>query len=337
MKNYKQAPKIIMATMLIALGALTTSVVAVDDVKTLTVVAGNGEAGFVDGKNARLFKPIRLAPFGPGKIVIADISNNAIRVVSTDGTVVTLAGGPDKKGVKDGIASEAMFDGPHGVAVSKDGVIAVAGASSHAVRLMTPFKRADGTTDYQVTTIAGVAGKMGMRNGAGAQALFNSPHGLVWDNGGGLLVVDIGNASIRRIKDGIVTTALEAGTENMAMPIDIGTSPDGSFLIADAGNQTVLRWQLGEDKIETVAMDGELNMPHGVSGDDDGVVYVAALSGHQIAKLSNGHMEIVAGTGVAGIAPNMLNKPAAVLVHDGLLWIADLDNHRISTFPLKQD
>lgn len=337
MKNYKLALKIIVATMLFAFSALTTSVVAMDDVKSLTVVAGNGEAGFIDGKNARLNKPIRLAPFGPGKILIADISNNAIRVVSKDGSVATLAGGPDKKGVKDGLASDAMFDGPHGVAVSKDGVIAVAGASSHAVRLMIPFKNADGLTDYKVSTIAGVAGETGMRNGAGEQALFNSPHGLVWDNDGGLLVVDIGNGSIRRIKDGIVTTALGAGTENMAMPIDIGTSPDGSFLIADAGNQTILRWRLGDEEAKPVAMDGELNMPHGVSGDDGGVVYVAALSGHQIAKLSNGHLEIVAGTGEAGFASNMLNKPAAVLVHDGLLWIADLDNHRISTFPLTQD
>ena len=326
-----------MTVMWFGLLTLTASAVAHDDVKTLTVVAGNGDAGFVDGTDARLNKPIRLAPFGRGKILVADISNNAIRIVGKDGSVVTLAGGPDKKGVKNGTASEAMFDGPHGVAVSKAGLIAVAGANSHAVRLMTPFKNAEGKMDYHVTTIAGVAGESGMRDGAVDQALFNSPHGIVWDNDGGLLVVDIGNGGIRRIKDGVVTTVLEAGTENMAMPIDIGTSPDGSFLIADAGNQTILRWHLGEKDVETVAMDGALNMPHGVSGDDGGAVYVAALSGHQIAKLSNGHLEIVAGTGAAGKASNMLNKPAAVLVHDGLLWIADLDNHRISTFPLDAD
>ena len=64
----------------------------------LRVIAGNGEAGFVDGSDARFNKPIRLAPFGPGKIVIADIYNHAIRSVSLDGEVLTLAGGPDKNG-----------------------------------------------------------------------------------------------------------------------------------------------------------------------------------------------------------------------------------------------
>ena len=32
---------------------------------------------------------------------------------------------------------------------------------------------------------------------------------------------------------------------------------------------------------------------------------------------------------VAGTGPDQLNRPAAVLVHDGSVWVADLDNHRI--------
>ena len=32
---------------------------------------------------------------------------------------------------------------------------------------------------------------------------------------------------------------------------------------------------------------------------------------------------------------DLLYKPAAVLVHDGHLWIADLGNHRISVVPIK--
>ena len=44
----------------------------------IRVIAGNGEAGFADGTtDARFNKPIRLAPFGPGKILIADINNHA--------------------------------------------------------------------------------------------------------------------------------------------------------------------------------------------------------------------------------------------------------------------
>jgi len=136
----------------------------------LKIIAGDGVAGFIDGKDARFNKPIRLTPFGPGKILVADIGNHAVRIVSKDGTVTTLAGGPDKQGHKDGPAKDAMFNAPHGVALSPEGIIAVAGASSHVVRLITPTEHG-----YIVSTYAGVAGETGMRDGPAKQALFNSP------------------------------------------------------------------------------------------------------------------------------------------------------------------
>jgi len=311
---------------MIALVSLSACAPTFDDLK---IVAGNGEAGFVDGKDARLNKPIRMAPFGPGKILVADISNHAIRIVSKDGEVTTIAGSPDKVGHKDGPASEAMFNGPHGVAVSKEGDIAVAGASSHAVRLMSPT----GNGDYVVSTLAGIPGENGMQDGPADKALFNSPHGLVYDNDGGLLVVDIGNGSIRRIKDGMVTTVLPAGTDGMAMPIDIGHANDGTFLIADAGNNKALSWDGGKT-VAAVATDRELKTPHGVWGGPDGSVYVAEMGTHNIVRLKDGKATIVAGTSKEGADNSSLNKPAAVLVHDGLLWIADLNNHRVMTVSL---
>jgi len=159
------------------------------------------------------------------------------------------------------------------------------------------------------------------------------PHGLVWEDDGGLLVVDIGNASIRRIKDGMVTTVLTSEVPEMAMPIDIAPAAKGAFLIADAGNNTVLRWH-PDGKIEIVAADSALKVPHGVAEGSDGAVYVAEIGSHQIARIQNGRKMSVAGTGTAGNAPDQLDKPAAVLVHDGMLWIADLNNHRISVITL---
>lgn len=294
------------------------------------VIAGNGEAGFVDGSDARFNKPIRLAPFGPGKILVADINNHAIRSVTLEGEVVTIAGGPDKKGHQDGPAAEARFESPHGVAVSADGRIAVAGAASHSIRLIT---YSDGS--YQVSTLAGVPGESGNRDGPAHQALFNSPHAVVWDDEGGLLIVDIGNASIRRLADGEVTTVATAATANLAMPIDMMPAGDGTYLIADAGLLKVLRWSPGEQG-EVVSPATELAMPHGVAGDDQGNVYVAEMRAHRIMQLHDGETsKPVAGTGVEGLGPKQLNKPAAVLVHDGYLWIADLNNHRISVVALE--
>ncbi len=292
------------------------------------VIAGNGEMGFVDGAGdeARFNKPIRLAPFGPGKIVIADINNHAIRTVALDGEVKTIAGGPGKQGHHDGPASEAGFDSPHGVAVAEDGRIVVAGAASHTIRLLTP-----GEDGYQVTTLAGVPGQSGDRNGPAEQALFNSPHGVIWEADGGVLVVDIGNASIKRIRDGVVTTLASAADTEMVMPIDMMPAADGSYLIADAGIQKAIRWSPGAAG-EVLAPDTELAMPHGIDDDAEGNVYVAEIRGHRVAKL--GAAEPFAGTGIAGLDANQLNKPAAVLVHDGYLWIADLGNHRITAVRL---
>jgi len=299
----------------------------------VTVIAGDGEAGFRDGADARFNKPIRLAAFGDGQILVADINNDAIRIVSRDGVVTTIAGGPDMGGHRDGPAGEAMFDGPHGVAVSADGVIAVAEAGGHVVRLITPVNEPGEPARYEVSTAAGTHGKEGMQDGPAAQALFNSPHAVAWDEDGGLLVVDIGNARVRRIKDGVVTTVL--GPDGMEMPMDMSVTADDEILLADAGSNTILRGR-ADGQIRTVEMTGTLKVPHGVTSDSYRNVYVAEIRGHQVVKIApNGDTTIMVGSGVAGSGPDELNRPAAVLVHDGLLWIADLDNHRITALPIE--
>ncbi len=299
---------------------------------SLTIIAGNGQAGFRDGADSQFNKPIRLAPFGDGKIVVADFNNNAIRVVDRNGVVSTIAGGAGKTGHRDGAAEEAMFNGPHGVAVSAQGVIAVADISNHLVRLITPIRLPGEMVRYEVSTAAGVHDNRGMQDGAADQALFNSPSAVAWDKEGGLLVVDIGNARIRRIKDDIVTTIL--GPEGIGVPIDISLTTDQEMLLANTGNNTVVR-QRSDGQLETVKMSGTLDVPHGVSADVARNVYVAEISGHRVVKiLPNGDMTIVAGTGIAGGGSDELNRPAAVLAHDGLIWIADLENHRISVLSI---
>jgi streptogramin lyase len=297
----------------------------------LRVVAGNGELGFADGvgSEARFNKPIRLAPFGKGRVVVADINNHSIRTLTIDGKVTTIAGAPDRQGHKDGSASEAGFDNPHGVTVTDDGKIIVAGAASHTIRLLTPV-----VEGFEVTTLAGVPGQSGYKDGPAAEALFNSPHGITLEADGAVLVVDIGNAAIRRIKDGEVTTVAIAANTAMAMPIDLMPAVNGSYLIADAGIQKGIRWSPGE-KGTVLAPEAVMAMPHGIDDDSDGNVYVAEIRGHKVTRVgTDGKTGVFAGTGEAGLGADQLNKPAAVLVHDGYLWIADLGNHRISVAPL---
>jgi DNA-binding beta-propeller fold protein YncE len=301
---------------------------------TLRVIAGDGSTGFIDGTDARFHKPIRLAPFGEDAVVLADIYNHAIRVVHVDGRVETLAGGPDRKGHRDGPAEEARFASPHGVAVSSAGVIAVAEAENHTIRLLTPSVGENGTRRYTVSTLAGRPGESGMHDGPVGGALFNSPHAVQWTAEGGLLVVDIGNASLRLILDGEVRT-LAGSDAGFIYPMDIALEPSGGVVIADAGSHQLWRWSPGGE-VTALQLDAPLSTPHGVSVAPDGTIYVADMRSHRILAVdAGGHVTPLCGTGEAGAAPDQLSRPAAVLAHGGRIWIADLDNHQIKVWTLR--
>ncbi len=228
----------------------------------MRIVAGDGQAGFADGRPGRFNKPIRLAPWTVSDepaILVADIYNHAIRIVSAGGEVRTLAGRPDAKGHRDGPAAEARFASPHGVAVSPQGRIAVAEAEGHTVRLIVP--EAPGSGSYRVSTLAGAPGEEGFADGLAAEARFSSPHAVVWLDEERLLVADIGNARLRLIAGDEVRTV--AGTDERGQadggpgvasfkyPMDLALAADGSVLVADAGNHRVRRRGTGR-RVRTV-------------------------------------------------------------------------------------
>lgn len=312
---------------------------------TLTVLAGNGEAGFEDGVGAqvRMHKPIRLAPLGADSIVFADIKNHAIRTLNLEGQVQTLVGGTELQGHRDGPAEQAMLNSPHGVAVRGDGVIAVAEAGGNTVRLLTPVA---GSTplNYEVSTIAGVPGESGWRDGPAEQALFSAPHGIAWGHRGELYVADIGNARLRMIENGLVTTLVgsttlghadgPAGIGTLNFPMDLAVDTQGDVWIADAGSKRIRRWRDGVG-LDSPLGERTFSMPHGLAV-VGGVVVVADMHTHELLEIDiqGGALRTLIGTGEAGLSLTQMNKPAAVIAHAEQLWIADLDNHRIVTLPL---
>ncbi len=315
--------------------AAALAVAGTDAPHRMTIVAGGGVAGFADGigPEARFNKPIRLAPFGPDAVLVADIFNHAIRSVSKDGLVRTISGAPDRKGHEDGAAASARFASPHGVGTAPDGRIAVAEAEGHTLRLLTPAPGAEG--GYQVSTLAGTPGKSGSADGPALQALFNSPHAALWGADGSLYAPDIGNATIRRLRNGAVETVAGSGGDKMVYPMDIAWMRDGRMVIADAGSNLLRTWRPGEP-LGTLAVRGALATPHGVAAGPDATIYVADMKSQRVLAIdAAGTVTTVAGVeGQAGSDAMHLNRPAAVLVHAGWLWIADLDNHRICAMPL---
>ena len=136
---------------------------------TVQLTAGSlsGVSGFVDGVGqAALFNfPIGITVGPTGEIYVADSSNNAIRVVLSDGSVTTFAG-QVTTGYADGTGVAAKFTTPNGVAVDGAGYVYVADTGNRVVRRISPQK--------SVTTVAGSAGSSGFLDGTGVTARLGS-------------------------------------------------------------------------------------------------------------------------------------------------------------------
>jgi len=309
----------------------------------ITQVAGSaaGTPGFHDGPApvSLLAKPIRLAADLDGGIIFADINNHAIRRLSPAGIVTTLAGGPDRKGHQDGPAGQAKFKSPHGVAVRSDGIIAVAEAGNHDIRLLTPVAGPAGG-GYTVSTLSGHSRKSGMQGGPNESARFHAPHAVAWTPDGDLYVADIGNARIRIIQNGVTRTVAgttrkgqadgDLATGTLKYPMDLTLDASGALWIADAGSLTIRKWS--RDAGLTTPFPGlRLAMPHGITLGPDGAVIVAELNGQRVLSFNprDGGVTTLCGTTAKGLDQGRLNRPAAVLACGRTLWIADLGNHRL--------
>jgi len=111
----------------------------------MTTVAGNGAGSYQgDGgpaTSAGFYKPDGVAVDGSGNIFIADTGDNRVRMVSTNGTVATIAGTGDLQTSGDGgPASGAGLCNPSGILLGGGAVIYLADESS----IYTPNLGADG-------------------------------------------------------------------------------------------------------------------------------------------------------------------------------------------------
>ena len=295
-------------------------------INSFSQTIGTTEAGFVDGEAPKLNKPIRMAPYKDGAIIFVDFNNNAIRTVNKDGIVKTLFGRPDKKGYRDGFAEQALFSGLHGVAYdNKNDIIYTVSAGNNVIREIT---NRDGK--YFVETIAGIQKEKGYQDGPAQSAKFNSLHQILLGENGEIYVLDIGNAKVRMLKNNMVSTI--AGADSLSpvkadfkYPIDM--SFDGEdIVICDAGNFNIYRLKLNSEVIK-LELDTKFKMPHGISSDNNGTLYIADMGENKILQIDSGKKVTV-------LEDENLNKPAAVLFVNGILWVADLYNHQIKYIDL---
>lgn len=163
---------------------------------------------YADGKLAvsKFNEPSSLAFTPSGDLVVSDTGNQRLRLVNLkQKRVTTLAGAgsvtsysykfPDARlyaagGYRDGKASEALFNGPAGIAITGEGGIVVADRWNHAIRYLY---------DGKVYTLSG-GGRTGHQNGWAEQATFREPMDVAVLSNGTIAVADGFNNSIRLIR-----------------------------------------------------------------------------------------------------------------------------------------
>jgi sugar lactone lactonase YvrE len=322
----------------------------------VTTLAGTaGSSGSADGTGAaaRFNQPRGVAVDGSGNVFVADSYNNAIRKITPNGVVTTLAGTAGSYGSADGTGATARFNNPSGVAVDGAGNVFVTDYNNTTIRKITPTG--------VVTTLAGSAGLSGSADGTGAAARFSDPEGVAVDGSGNVLVADWENNTIRKITPtGVVTTlAGTAGSYGSADgtgaaarflgPSGAAVDTAGNVFVADSDNNTI-RKITPTGVVTTPAgtagsygsADGtgaaaRFDWPSGVAVDGAGNLFVADASNDTIRKItSSGVVTTLAGSaGYSGSADGTgaaarFNGPNDVAVDGaGNVFVADSNNNTI--------
>ncbi|MDM4768071.1 NHL repeat-containing protein [Pelomonas sp. SE-A7] len=266
----------------------------------LSSLAG-GEEGFQDGPSAqaRFNTPSGLALDREGNLYIADTGNHAIRKLSPQGQVTTLAG-DGKPGWKDGEGAQARFNAPLAVAVDAQGRVFVADTHNDRIRMITP--------EGQVSTLAG-GNKPGEADGPGAKALFDTPSGLTLDANGLLWVADTQNHAIRSVDpaSGEVQTWLRSPDEDdealLRRPLSLAFTHDGVLLVGTMNKGGLL--QVTPERQVFALTGGALRFsrPGGIAVDARGRVLVADAPAFRIHQ-------VLPGEGESGpLGPALLQPP----------------------------
>ena len=213
----------------------------------LRVVAGTGEAGFVDGKvdGATLNRPTSLALHHDGRVAVVDAGNGVIRLIdspagSPELSVVQGIKTPYLEGVGEVTVFAASLGWPKGMALDTDGSVLV--ADRDAIRSVT--------ADGYVTTLAGKG--EGYLDGPCDEALFTDVENLALHPNGAIYVAESSGHRIRRISRTLnsceVTTVIGSDEDSdglqpvqegavpvelarVSFPQDIAVDRDGNVLI----------------------------------------------------------------------------------------------------------
>ncbi|XP_049847862.1 uncharacterized protein LOC126304730 [Schistocerca gregaria] len=268
---------------------------------------------------------------------------------STEASTITIAGIPGVQGYRDSLAKEAIFGSPVDVVLDpKDGSVYIADWMNNCIRCLHSGR---------VSTVAGT-GQKGHIDGPAAEAQFNTPCSLAFDNFGGLIILECHGHRLRRLYRGHVSTIAGSGIKGyldgpalyarFRFPRGIAfDSLSGDIVISDSGNNRI-RKLLPTGEVITIAGCSNLNgscstcrnyVSHAATFSSPRGIAVTIGSGNIIvADYGNNMVRCISQNFVSTlVSPNdNCYKPYAVSVDQklGFVYFSELGSNRIRRISL---
>jgi uncharacterized protein (TIGR03437 family) len=349
------------------------SVFKVDNSGNLTRVAGNGRSGNSGdlglATSAQLSYPMGMALDASGSLYVADRDANVVRRIS-GGSITTVASGLnqpfdvaiDSRGAlyvadtgnhrvvrvgADGSLADVTPGGslnrPEGIAFDSQDTLYIADTFNGRIRKVA--------VDGQFSTIAGT-GSTGVFSGDGGPAVnaaVSLPTAIALDPQGNMYLADFGNARVRKISNGIITTVAGSATGapvfegeaavnvRLAGPTGVAAGRSGAVYFAEGSIGSGSGLARGDYRVWQVAPTGELrtlagtgsssfagdggpasaaqlNSAAGAGFDTQGNLYIADTNNHRVRRIEpDGTITTIAGNGTAGFAVDFGSPTAALL------------------------
>jgi DNA-binding beta-propeller fold protein YncE len=280
----------------------------------ITTVAGSGQRGYSgDGGpaiEAELNEPYEVRFDREGNMFFVEMQNHIIRRVDRKTNTITTVAGNGRKGFAgDGrLATEAMLNQPHSIALDENDGLYVADIGNHRIR------RVNLRTGI-IESIAGNSERKFPHDGQAARGNpILGPRALYVD--GDILWIALREGhSIWRLdlSDGILHHIAGTGRAGFSGdhgparqatfngPKGIAVGPDDSLYVADTENNAIRKIDLGSGTISTIAgspapenngaventpdAQARLNRPHGVCVGPGGRVYIGDTLNHRVRRL----------------------------------------------------
>lgn len=312
--------------------------------RTVSTLAGNGTAGFSNGKGADVmfnfsgeawYRSCGVTVDNDLNIFIADPGNHCIRKIDSAGNVTTLAGNPNASGYADGQGLTAQFSLPYDIAVDAQGNLYTVDPGNYDIRKITQDGTAttiawgsqspwsvsvDPTTNAVYYSSCSSPGNVYKVNDDGSSTAvisgLNYPAGIDFDKDGNLFIVINGDHTIAKFEKGTWAQTIIAGQTGSSGYVN------GAGTVARFSSP----WGIGVDASSNIYVAGNGTWDGGTYNADQSIRFISA--GSYIVST-------YAGSGSAGYADAIgeaaaFSAPVGVTIDkNGTVYVLDKNNNRI--------